>query len=257
MSDTGTSHVVPIFTEIHKIDSDGQDLQSGENMQVPILPLRNMVLFPGMATPVAIGREKSLKLVKEAMKQRTETIEEEEETVAQQSQHVSTNNHAHDDVMEDDIVDTGHQTAVNTIDADEIQPVDSGGGVATDNDDVLTAELQNVNPDEVAQALVMEADDADNLMASHAIEEVVVDEDVASLFNEEEITVDEEDIDVSIAIDPADEELLSENTEGEDDEVIDDEEIDEEEDDIDEDLDEDLADADDSEEMGDIIDDIV
>ena len=69
MSDTGTSHVVPIFTEIHKIDSDGQDLQSGENMQVPILPLRNMVLFPGMATPVAIGREKSLKLVKEAMKQ--------------------------------------------------------------------------------------------------------------------------------------------------------------------------------------------
>ena len=71
MSDTGTSHVVPIFTEIHKIDSDGQDLQSGENMQVPILPLRNMVLFPGMATPVAIGREKSLKLVKEAMKQRT------------------------------------------------------------------------------------------------------------------------------------------------------------------------------------------
>ena len=195
--------------------------------------------------------------IAEAMKQRTETVEEEEETAAQQSQHVSSNNHAHDDVMEDDIVDTGHQTAVNTIDADEIQPVDSGGGVATDNDDVLTAELQNVNPDEVAQALVMEADDADNLMASHAIEEVVVDEDVASLFNEEEITVDEEDIDVSIAIDPADEELLSENTEGEDDEVIDDEEIDEEEDDIDEDLDEDLADADDSEEMGDIIDDIV
>ncbi len=194
--------------------------------------------------------------IAEAMKQRTETVEEEEETVAQQSQHVSTNNHAHDDVMEDDIVDTGHQTAVNTIDADEIQPVDSGGSVVTDNSESLTAELQNVNPDEVAQALVMEADDADNLMASHAIEEVVVDEDVASLFNEEEITIDEEDIDVSIAIDPADEELLSENTEGEDDEVIDDEEIDEEEDDIDEDLDEDLADADDSEEMGDIIDDI-
>lgn len=192
--------------------------------------------------------------IAEAMKQRTETVEEEEETAAQQSQHVSSNNHAHDDVMEDDIVDTGHQTAVNTIDADEIQPVDSGGGVATDNADVLTAELQNVNPDEVAQALVMEADDADNLMASHAIEEVVVDENVASLFNEDEIIIDEENL--GIYVDPVDEELLSENTEGEDDEVINDEGIDDEEDEIDEDLDEDLADADDSEEMDDIIDDI-
>ena len=67
MSDTGTSHVVPIFTEIHKIDSDGQDLQSGENMQVPILPLRNMVLFPSMTMPVSVGRDKSMRLIREAM----------------------------------------------------------------------------------------------------------------------------------------------------------------------------------------------
>lgn len=34
--------------------------------QLPILPLRNMVLFPGVIIPISVGREKSLKLVREA-----------------------------------------------------------------------------------------------------------------------------------------------------------------------------------------------
>jgi ATP-dependent Lon protease len=41
-------------------DIDGRTL--------PILPLRDMVLFPGIVCPVAIGRPSSMKLIKEAMK---------------------------------------------------------------------------------------------------------------------------------------------------------------------------------------------
>ena len=36
--------------------------------KLPILPLRNMVLFPGVVLPVSIGRSSSLKLVKQAFK---------------------------------------------------------------------------------------------------------------------------------------------------------------------------------------------
>ena len=38
---------------------------------VPILPLRNMVLFPGVFMPVSVGRKSSLKLVREAEKKGT------------------------------------------------------------------------------------------------------------------------------------------------------------------------------------------
>ncbi|MGL5261919.1 MAG: LON peptidase substrate-binding domain-containing protein, partial [Bacteroides sp.] len=33
--------------------------------EIPVLPLRNMVLFPGVFLPVAVGRKSSLKLVRE------------------------------------------------------------------------------------------------------------------------------------------------------------------------------------------------
>lgn len=58
------SSIMPIFTEI-----DGNpDLECDgiTETDLPILPLRNMVMYPGVALPVAVGREKSLKLVKEA-----------------------------------------------------------------------------------------------------------------------------------------------------------------------------------------------
>lgn len=42
------------------------DIKSGETL--PVLPLRNMVLFPGVFLPVSVGRKSSLKLVKEADK---------------------------------------------------------------------------------------------------------------------------------------------------------------------------------------------
>ena len=35
---------------------------------LPILPLRNTVLFPGVVIPITVGRDKSIKLIKEAYK---------------------------------------------------------------------------------------------------------------------------------------------------------------------------------------------
>src|SRR5690606_30776207 len=35
---------------------------------LPILPLRNTVLFPGVVIPITVGRNKSIKLIKEAYK---------------------------------------------------------------------------------------------------------------------------------------------------------------------------------------------
>lgn len=37
---------------------------------LPILPLRNAVLFPGVVMPITVGRDKSIRLVKDAYKNR-------------------------------------------------------------------------------------------------------------------------------------------------------------------------------------------
>lgn len=62
--------VMPIL-----IDCDvDEDFSEGiENLgdELPILPLRNMVLFPGVAMPVMIGRTKSMRLVKEATRKKS------------------------------------------------------------------------------------------------------------------------------------------------------------------------------------------
>ncbi|MDO5569902.1 MAG: endopeptidase La [Bacteroidales bacterium] len=55
---------MPIFAEINgEPDTNCKGLKEES---LPILPLRNMVLFPGIALPVSIGRSKSLKLIKDA-----------------------------------------------------------------------------------------------------------------------------------------------------------------------------------------------
>ncbi|MEO0310613.1 MAG: Lon protease, partial [Bacteroidota bacterium] len=36
--------------------------------ELPILPLRNTVLFPGVIIPITVGRDKSITLIKEAYK---------------------------------------------------------------------------------------------------------------------------------------------------------------------------------------------
>ncbi len=60
-----TAHVVPIVAEVPQ-DIDDADLQANSTLELAILPLRNVVLFPGMTMPVSIGRDKSMRLIKEA-----------------------------------------------------------------------------------------------------------------------------------------------------------------------------------------------
>jgi ATP-dependent Lon protease len=60
---------MPILTECDKDeDFSGGIEKVGET--IPILPLRNMVLFPGVAMPVIVGRSKSMRLVHDAIKKK-------------------------------------------------------------------------------------------------------------------------------------------------------------------------------------------
>ena len=63
--DEGMGIVMPILMECDKDEdfSEGLD-QVGE--ELPILPLRNMVLFPGVAMPIMVGRSKSMRLIRDA-----------------------------------------------------------------------------------------------------------------------------------------------------------------------------------------------
>ena len=57
------------FSMIADIDGDFNDLMEVETTnEIPILPVRNLVLFPGVVSPIIIGRDSSLTLVKKAEK---------------------------------------------------------------------------------------------------------------------------------------------------------------------------------------------
>lgn len=58
--------VMPILTECD-VDEDFTEGIDKIGTEIPILPLRNMVLFPGVAMPVIVGRPKSMRLIKEAV----------------------------------------------------------------------------------------------------------------------------------------------------------------------------------------------
>ena len=58
--------VMPILTECD-VDEDFTEGIEKVGDTIPILPLRNMVLFPDVALPVIIGRPKSMRLIKEAV----------------------------------------------------------------------------------------------------------------------------------------------------------------------------------------------
>lgn len=58
----GEAGFIPLVDE-----SDSEILKSADMPEVlPILPLRNMVLFPGVVMPISVGRKKSLRLVRDA-----------------------------------------------------------------------------------------------------------------------------------------------------------------------------------------------
>jgi ATP-dependent Lon protease len=53
------------------VGDDGEDLDTSDGVipdELPLLPLRNTVLFPGVIVPISIGREKSMKLIKDVQK---------------------------------------------------------------------------------------------------------------------------------------------------------------------------------------------
>ena len=60
--------IMPIFAEVEgNPDIEGPGVAE---VDLPILPLRNMVMYPGVALPVSVGRAKSLQLIKEAYAQK-------------------------------------------------------------------------------------------------------------------------------------------------------------------------------------------
>ena len=65
--DTEEKGFIPMISE----DDEQYLSQTDLPDTLPILPLRNMVLFPGVAMPVNIGRNKSLRLVRDAYRQNT------------------------------------------------------------------------------------------------------------------------------------------------------------------------------------------
>ena len=66
MVDSGNSEFIPVLTidDIH--------LSHDEKVPevLPILPLRNSVLYPGVVIPITVGRDKSMQLVKDSYKKR-------------------------------------------------------------------------------------------------------------------------------------------------------------------------------------------
>ncbi len=56
--------LIPLRAEGDEFGIDDSELPD----ELPILPLRNMVLFPGMVIPITVSRQKSIKMVKKANK---------------------------------------------------------------------------------------------------------------------------------------------------------------------------------------------
>lgn len=60
--DDEREEIIPVINEEDESSFDENEVPD----MLPILPLRNTVLFPGVIIPISVGREKSIKLVKEA-----------------------------------------------------------------------------------------------------------------------------------------------------------------------------------------------
>lgn len=65
------SNIIDSETEfIPLLSSEDEELMNAEEVpeELSILPLRNTVLFPGVVIPITVGRDKSIKLIKESYK---------------------------------------------------------------------------------------------------------------------------------------------------------------------------------------------
>ena len=60
--------------EMISIISTDEDLKGADIPDIlPILPIRNTVLFPGVVIPITVGRQKSIKLVKKSLQRKPDT----------------------------------------------------------------------------------------------------------------------------------------------------------------------------------------
>jgi ATP-dependent Lon protease len=62
---SGEGDLIQLITDD---EDDEQILQENYAEQIPILSVRNTVLFPGVVIPITVGRQRSIKLVKKAQK---------------------------------------------------------------------------------------------------------------------------------------------------------------------------------------------
>jgi ATP-dependent Lon protease len=60
--DFETDRLIPIIPG----DTEDQDFEHDEVIEVPILPIKNTVLFPGVVIPITVGRQKAIRLVRKA-----------------------------------------------------------------------------------------------------------------------------------------------------------------------------------------------
>lgn len=67
LEDTARSASISVITDIDASKTNITDIEIGEN-EVPILPLRNSMLFPGTVFPVNIGRKSSLRIISDVEK---------------------------------------------------------------------------------------------------------------------------------------------------------------------------------------------
>src|SRR5687768_14064311 len=75
------AELIPLMTPEDEAEMNNEELPAS----LPILPLRNMVLFPGVVIPITAGRDKSIKLIDDAnagskiigvVAQKDETVED-------------------------------------------------------------------------------------------------------------------------------------------------------------------------------------
>ena len=63
--DTEGGDLFPLFSQQEEKESERLNVPKS----LPILPIRNTVLFPGVVFPITVGRDRSIKLIKDANKQ--------------------------------------------------------------------------------------------------------------------------------------------------------------------------------------------
>ena len=66
-SDTQDQDFIPILTEEDEAAINDSPLPDS----LPLLSLRNTVLFPGVVIPISVGRDRSIRLIKDATKAET------------------------------------------------------------------------------------------------------------------------------------------------------------------------------------------